>query len=98
MSRAELLDIIAKQQKEIETYENKIDESATKKMMTDGNLEHRDSNCEPGGEIHSRDSRDSKAIDENDITETKGNDNGKDTYTQCYLYYVYIMHVIILLK
>ena len=95
MSRAELLDIIAKQQKEIETYQNKIDKSATKKMMTDGNLEHRDSNCEPGGEINSRHS---KAIDEIDITEHASNENGKDMYTQCYLYYVYIMHVIILLK
>ena len=95
MNRAELLDIISKQQKEIATYEKIIDKSATKQTMTDGNLEHRDSNCEPGGEINSRDS---KAIDENDITEHKCNDNGKDTYTQCYLYYVYIMHVIILLK
>ena len=88
-----------------------IDKSATKQTMTGGNLEHGDnnklkktenvknpildSNCEPGGEINSRDSKD---IDENNITEHKCNDNGKDTYTQCYLYYVSIMHVIILLK
>ena len=95
MNRAELLDIISKQQKEITTYEIWIDNNNTKQTMTDGNLEHRDSNCEPGGEINSRDS---KAIDEIDIAEHTCNENGKDTYTQCYLYYVYIMHVIILLK
>ena len=95
MNRAELLDIISKQQKEIDIYEIWIENNKTKQIMTDGNSEHRVSNCEPGGIIFSQNS---KVIDETNISEHASNENGKDMYTQCYLYYDYIMHVIILLK
>ena len=95
LNKAELLDIISKQQKEIDIYEIWIENNKTKQIMTDGNSEHRVSNCEPGGIIFSQNS---KVIDETNISEHASNENGKDMYTQCYLYYDYIMHVIILLK
>ena len=63
MNKAELLDIILKQKKEIDSYKTMRDESATNQMMTSDNLEPRDthklqktdsvknqimdSNCEP---------------------------------------------------
>ena len=44
MNKAELLDIILKQKKEIDTYEKMIDKSATKQTMTCDHLEHGDNN------------------------------------------------------